>query len=104
MSQIIIMYKLKPGVSREQYENWTRTTDYPAMRGLKRVNSFINYRTVRNLLDGSQPSVDYVEVFDLSDLDGFVSQDMAGPLVQNIMGEFMQFVDAPEFMVAEAVV
>ncbi len=104
MSQIIIMYKLKPGVSREQYETWTRTTDYPTMRGLKRVAAFTNYRTVRNLLDGSQPSVDYVEVFDLSDLDGFVSQDMAGSLVQKIMGEFMQFVDTPEFMVAEAVV
>jgi hypothetical protein len=104
MSQIIIMYKLKSDVTREQYETWTRTTDYPAMRGLKRVAAFTNYRTVRNLLDGSQPSVDYVEVFDIPDLEGFMTQDMTDSVVQQIMGEFMQFVENPEFMVAEAVV
>lgn len=104
MSQIIIKYKLKEGVSREQYENWTRNTDYPLMRGLTRVSTFTTYRLERNLMDGSQPSLDYIEIFDLPDLDGFIAEDMASAIVQQVMGEFMGFVDNPEFMVAQAVV
>lgn len=104
MSQLIITYKLKPGVTREQYETWTRTKDYPAMRGLKHIAAFNNYRATSNLLTGAQPSVDYVEIFDIPDLAGFTVEDMPGAIVQGIMGEFMQFVDNPEFIVAEAVV
>jgi hypothetical protein len=104
MANIIILYTLKAGVTQEQYESWTRTTDYPAMRGLTRVKSFVNYRTVKPLFGEGKPSVNYVEVFDIPDLDGFLQEDMGGSVVQKIMGEFMQFVDNPEFLLAEAVV
>ena len=104
MAQIIIKYKLKAGVTREQYENWTRTTDYPTMRGLTRVARFVNYRTVRNLVSDAAPTVDYVEFFDIADMDGFLGEDMGSSTVQAVMGEFMQFVDAPEFLIAEEVV
>jgi hypothetical protein len=104
MSQLIITYKLKPGVTREQYEIWTRTRDYPAMRGLKRVAAFTNYRATRNLLTGAQSTLGYVEIFDIPDLAGFIAEDMPGDTVQGIMGEFMQFVENPEFIVAEEVV
>ena len=104
MPQIIIQYKLKAGVSREVYENWTRTTDYPAMRGLQRVARFTNHRTVKNLMSDAAPSVDYVEFFDIPDLAGFLGEDMGGDVVQKVMGEFMQFVDNPEFLIAEEVV
>ena len=102
MPQLIIKYKLKAGVTREQYENWTRNTDYPSMRGLVRVARFVNYRTVSNLLVAdAAPSVDYVEFFDVPDLNGFITEDMPGAVVQKVMGEFMQFVENPEFLVAE---
>jgi hypothetical protein len=104
MSQIIITYKLKPGVAREQYETWTRTRDYPAMRGLKRVASFTNYRASSNMLTGEPSTLDYLEIFDVPDLAGFMAEDMSGAIVQGIMGEFMQFVENPEFIVAEEVV
>ncbi len=104
MAQIIILYKLKPGVSREDYEAWTRTVDYPAMRGLKRVASFVNHRVTGMLMGQGEPSVQYVELFDVPDLHGFISEDMAGPVVQKVMGEFMGLVESPEFLTAEAVV
>jgi len=104
MSKIILLYRLKDGVSPETFEQWTRTTDYPAMRGLNRVASFTTYRAERNLLSDAAPSVQYVEVFDVPDLDGFMAEDMGGPVVQRIMGEFMEHVEAPEFLVAEDVV
>ena len=103
MAQIIIQYKLKPTVSAEEYENWTLNRDYPTMRGLKRVQRFVNYRVERNLLSDAKPSVNYIEFFEIPDLQGFISDDMAGLTVQTIMGEFLQYVENPEFLVATEV-
>ncbi len=103
MPQIILLYRLKDGVPAESFEEWTRTTDYPAMRGLDRVAAFTTYRAERNLLSDAAPSVQYVEVFDVPDLDGFVAEDMPGETVQRIMGEFFERAEAPEFLVATAV-
>ena len=88
MSKIIILYTLKEGVTRETYESWTRSTDYPVMRGLARVSSYVNHRVVKPLMGDAKPSVDYVEVFDIPDLAGFLGEDMGGAVVQKIMGEF----------------
>jgi hypothetical protein len=38
------------------------------------------------------------------DLAGFLAEDMGGGVVQKIMGEFMGYVDSPEFIIAEEVV
>ncbi len=103
MAQIVIMYKLQSGVTQDQFHNWVRTVDYPAMRALARVDDFRTYRCDRHLMDAEAPSVDYVEVFQISDLDGFLGEDMAGETVQKIMGEFMGFAAAPEFIICEEV-
>ncbi len=104
MPQIFLTYRLKPGVSRDQYEAWVRGTDYPTMRGLTRVKSFATHRTVRMLFSEQKPGVDYIEVFDIPDLDGFLANDVTSTPVQMLMGAFMQFVDNPQFIIAEAVV
>lgn len=104
MAKIILTYKLKPGTTKEDFENWVRTTDYPTMRGLKRVASFTNNR-VRGLLMGEgEAGMDYIEVFDVPDLDGFTGEDMPGAVVQGIMGDFMGRVDDVKFIVADEVV
>lgn len=99
MANLMLLYKLKPGVTRDQFETWVRDTDYPAMRGLRRVASYVNHRTERRLVGEGSPSVDYVEVFDIPDLDGFVAEDMPGQTVRAITADFMGFADAPEFLV-----
>jgi len=103
MSAIIIFYTLKEGVTKKQYEDWILNTDYPAMRGLTRVQSYINYRAVKPLMGDGKPSMNYIEVFDIPDLEGFLHEDMGGSVVQKIIGEFMQYVENPEFVIAEAV-
>jgi hypothetical protein len=85
MANIILLYNLKAGADPEAYETWQRTVDYPVMRGLKRVASFVNHRGERLLLGG------------------FLAEDMGGPVVQ-IMGEFTAYVESPEFLVAQPVV
>jgi hypothetical protein len=104
MAKIVLTYRLKPGVAPEAFEEWVRTTDYPTMRGLTRVASFTNNRVTGLLLGEGDPGMDYIEVFDVPDLDGFVAQDMPGGVIQGIMGEFMGKVDDPKFILAEEVV
>ena len=103
MSTIIIRYRLKQGVAPAEFERWVAASDHPAMRGLARVASFETYRVTGLLLGEGQPSSDYVEVFRIDDLAGFMSEDMGGATVQGVMGAFMGFADEPEFLVAEAV-
>jgi len=103
MAQLILLYNLKTGVSRDDFENWVRTVDYPAMRGLERVSSFTTYRTEKLLMGEGAPSVQYVEIFDIPDLDGFASEDMPGETVQSVMGAFMGFAEAPQFIISNEV-
>lgn len=104
MATVIITYKLKPGTAPEAYESWTRTRDYPAMRGLKRVGSFVTHRAERLLMGEGEPSFDYVDIFDIPDLDGFLAEDMGGDVIQAVMGEWAELVDAPEMVIASPVV
>ena len=104
MAKLFLTYKLKAGISRETFEAWTRERDYPAMRGLTRVHSFVNHRTVSRLFSEASPSCDYIEVFDIPHFEGFIANDLPGDVVQAVMGDFMGFVENPEFIVAEDVV
>ncbi|MEW4449234.1 hypothetical protein [Qipengyuania sp. JC766] len=103
MAQLFIKYQLADGVTREQFEQWVKDADQPTMRGISRIESFETYRVTGRLIGEGEPSVSYVELFDIPDMDGFTSEDMAGETVQGIMGEFMQLVQDPEFLIAEKV-
>ncbi len=101
MAKLILLYKLKDGIDPSTFEKWVLSVDYPTMRGLHRVSSFSTHR-VRGLLIGDgTPSADYVEIFDIPDLEGFISQDMGTTIVRNIMGQFMGFAAAPEFLIVD---
>ncbi len=104
MAHLILTYKLQSGVSPDAFEHWVRTTDYPAMRSLKRVKSFTTYRATGLLMGEGAPSMDYIEIFEIPDFAGFTSEDLSGATVQSIMGQFMGFAEAPQFVLVEAVV
>jgi len=100
---LFLLYTLKDGVSPEEFERWVRETDYPSMRGLARVQSFRTFRAERLLIGEGEPGVAYIEAFAIPDLDGFVGEDMGGETVQNVMGQFMGFAEAPQFIIASEV-
>lgn len=100
---LFILYTLREGVTPEQFEEWVRTTDQPAMRGLARVQSFRTYRAERLLMGEGPPGVAYIEAFAIPDLEGFTNEDMGGETVQKVMGEFMGLVEAPQFIVTSEV-
>ena len=102
-ANLMLIYKLKPGISPADFENWVRSTDYPAMRGLQRVNSFTTYRATGRLIGEGPLSMDYIEVFEIPDFAGFVEEDLSGTTVQSIMGQFMGFAEAPQFVLVNEV-
>ena len=102
MTNLILRYRLKPGVTAADFEQWVKTVDHPSMRGLSRIQRFDTYRITGMLMGGDKPC-DYIEVFEVSDMTGFTSEDLGGTVVQGVMGAFMGFADAPEFMIAEVV-
>ena len=104
-TNLVILYNLKDGVTPADFREWVMKSDYPAMRGLERVEAFHTHKAV-GLLPGTgdgEPSVDYVETFAIPDLDGFVAEDMPGETVQTIMSEFTGFAEAPEFIVVREI-
>jgi REDY-like protein HapK len=103
MTNLILRYRLKAGVTPADFEQWVRTVDQPRMRGLARVARFNTYRITGNLMGADKPGCDYIEVFEITDFAGFTGEDLGGAVVQSVMGDFMGFVDAPEFMIAQAV-
>lgn len=104
MTKIIILYKLKEGVTRQAFESWVRGVDYPTMRSLERVAGFETHRCEQLLIGEGDPRYDYVEIFEISDMAGFTGTDMPGETVQDIMGQFLGFAEAPQFIIAETVV
>jgi hypothetical protein len=101
MAYLILRYHLNEGVSPSDFETWVKTVDQPAMRGLTRVTQFDTFRVTGLLMGEGVAEQSYVEFFEISDLDGFTSQDMASETVQSVMGTFMGFAKAPEFCIAE---
>jgi hypothetical protein len=100
MAAVIISYRLNPGVTPADFEQWVKTVDQPTMRGMARVTAFDTFRVERLLMGEGEPSAAYVEVFDIPDLDGFMTEEMAGAAMQGIMEQFAGFAAAPEFLVA----
>jgi hypothetical protein len=70
---------------------------------LARVADFQTLRAEKLLMGDGKPSVQYIETFSIPDLDGFVAEDMPGATVQGVMGQFMGFADAPQFIVVSEV-
>lgn len=104
MAKILLQYHLKPGTSHDEFEAWVRQTDYPTMRGIKRVASFSNHRVRGHLIGEGEPDCHYAEIFDIPDLDGFRHEDLPGPIVQGIMGDFMDRVENARFLILDEIV
>ena len=100
MAHILILYKLKSGVTREDFHHWLKTSNAPALRAIKRLKDFTVYRVEKRLMDAGEPSVDYVELFDIPDMAGFVSKDLPDPAVRKDMEEFRGFAQSPEYLLA----
>ena len=104
MAHILILYKLKPGITRADFEHWLKTSSAPTLRGVKRLKDLTVYRVEKRVMDAGEASIDYVEMFDIPDIAGFVSEDIPSPALRKDMEEFHGFAQSPEYLLASPVI
>jgi uncharacterized protein (TIGR02118 family) len=98
---LVVLFNLKAGASREQYEQWARTTDLPIVSRLPSVESFEVLRT-SGVLGGGEAPYQYVELLRVNDL-ARLGQDVATETMRKVAAEFRQFADAPVFMISDSI-
>lgn len=99
--RIIALFNLKDGVSREDYESWARERDLPGVRSLVSVDDFNIYRATGVLFqEGATPPYQYVEVLDVTDMEGFMA-DCAGDLVKALAPEMAEYTQGVTFLTTE---
>jgi len=100
MTTLVVLFNLRSGASRNEYETWARETDLPIVRSLSSVREFQAYRTSGLFGSVAAAPYEYVEVLRLESLDALAA-DLASPTMQRVAAEFQQFADSPAFIVAE---
>ena len=78
MAVVFFLNKLHEHVTRENYEEWVRTVDYPTAAS---IPSIVEYKVARmeGLLEGDQPApYDYIERVVVTDLETY-RRDLADP-------------------------
>jgi len=103
MAHIFILYNLKAGVSREDFESWLNTNNSTALRSIKRLEKFAVFRVEKRVMTQEQASVDYIDLFEIPDISGFINEDLSGDIARKNMEEFGGFADKPEYLLASAV-
>lgn len=96
--RVIVIVRLKPGVTAATYEAWARESDLPSVRALPSIGNFDIFRTA-GLLGGGQAPCDYVEMIDIADPVGF-ADDVASVQMVAVAAEFARLADAT-FIVVE---
>jgi uncharacterized protein (TIGR02118 family) len=102
MSTIVVLFNLRSGVDRDEYEAWARSVDIPSVRRLKGCGGFDVLRSER-LLDGSSAvPYAYVELIHVDDMDAFMSA-VGAPAAQAVAAQFREFAEDATFMVSESI-
>lgn len=101
MNTVIVLFNLKPGISRSDYERWAREHDLPTVGALASMDRFEVLRSRGLLVGEGEPPYEYVEIMRVPDMDAF-GRDLADPSVQAGAARFREFADNPVFILAES--
>jgi hypothetical protein len=100
MATIVVLFNLKPGVDRADYERWARESDLPLVNGLASVERFEVLKAGGVLGSEAKAPYEYVELIRVPDMAKF-GKDVASELVQKGAAQFQQFADNPVFILTE---
>lgn len=98
--RIVCLFKLQPGVSVADYEEWARIRDIPGVNALSSVTAFTVHRATGLFGSDAPPPYDYIEIIDITALDGFVA-DVSTADFQAAAAPFRGFADDPLFILTE---
>lgn len=96
-----VAFRLKPGVTREAYEQWFREVNVPAIRRTTTVTGYRVWRVV-GAMDGESP-FDVVEEMEITDREGFEGELDSVPEVAAMLTQWYERVAEPVVVYAEEV-
>ena len=100
MSTIIVLFNLKTGVSKSDYETWAKNTDLKIVRKLKSIDRFDVFESLGLLGADAKPPYQYVELLDVNDMDVF-GQETSSETMENVAKQFQGLADNPLFMLTK---
>ncbi|MFK7828792.1 MAG: REDY-like protein HapK [Congregibacter sp.] len=99
---IVVLFNLKSGASRDDYENWAKSTDIPTVNALGSVNSFSVVRTTGMLGNDNAAPYQYVELLDIKSMDA-LGADTSSETMKSVAAQFQTFADNPQFILTESI-
>lgn len=100
MTTIIVLFNLKKGVKRQDYETWAKTTDLKIVRNLQSIDKFEVLETVSLLGSDAKPAYEYVEVLEVNDMDVF-GLETSTDIMASVAAQFQEFADNPSFIMTK---
>lgn len=103
MSQerVYVMYRLKAGVSMDDYVRWSQEVDQPTTPHLGSITNF-GVRRVTQRIEGPQPAFDIIEEIDVTSVaewqEGLESQHM-----ERVQAEWPEYADVETATIVAAV-
>jgi hypothetical protein len=67
--KVFVTFRLKSGVTPDQYEEWFRTGNVPAVRKMRSLSSYRVWRAI-DAMEG-EPPYDYIEEMEFADRAAF---------------------------------
>ena len=100
MSTIIVLFNLKSGVSKSDYEAWAKNTDLKIVRELQSIDRFDVFESLGLLGTDAKPPYEYVELLDVNDMDVF-GEETGSETMAKVAGQFQELADNPLFMLTK---
>ena len=102
MTTIIVLFNLKAGTDKTEYENWAKSVDLPTVRNLDSIDSFRVFRSSGLLGTEEAAPYEYIEVIDISEWEQF-GKEIATDKMQKVAGQFQRFADNPQFIMTGSI-
>ena len=100
MAIIIVLFNLKSGVSKSDYEAWAKDTDLKTVRKLESIDRFDVFESLGLLGSDTKPPYEYVELLEVNDMDVF-GAEVSTDVMTSVAGEFQALADNPLFMLTK---
>ena len=97
MQTVVVLFNLKPGVVRAEYEAWARSSDLPVVNGLASVDRFEVLKASGLLIGEGDSPYEYAELIRVPDMDAFF-KDLSDPAAPAGAAQFQQYADTPLFI------
>ena len=101
MPAVLVLFNLKHGVSRTEYEDWAKTIDLPTVNDLESVDRFEVLRATGLLMGEGDPPYQYFEILRVNDMQ-MLGEDIASETMQQISNQFQSFADNPIFVLTDS--